>query len=98
MATYAELFDLRQNSELKNKVSVAVIVAAEAIRSLTPPDTAARLAWAKAAFERPANEATRMMMAVLAAHKDSSVAEIVGASDPAVQTAVDAAVDVFAGS
>ena len=33
MATYAELFELQKNRELRNKVTVAVIVAAEEIRA-----------------------------------------------------------------
>lgn len=98
MATYAELFELRGNSGLKNKVTVAVIVAAEAIRATDPPDTAPRIAWAKAAFENPSGEAGRMLMAVLAANKDADVSQIENASDGAIQTQVDAAVDVFAGS
>ena len=98
MATYAELFELRSNSSLKNKVTVAVIVAAEAIRALNPADTVPRVAWAKAAFENPSGEAGRMLMAVLAMNKDVTVPQITGASDTAIQTQVDAAVDVFAGS
>lgn len=97
MATYAELFELRVNSELKNKITVAIIVAAESIRSETTP-TAPRLAWAKGAFENPAAEADRMMMAILAANKDATPAAITGAADAAIQTQVDEAVNVFAGS
>lgn len=97
MATYAELFELRNNSGLKNKVTVAVIVAAEAIRSEGTP-TAPRLAWAKAAFENPKKEAERMLMAVLAANKDADASAIAGASDSTIQTQVTAAVGVFAGS
>ena len=98
MATYAELFELRHNSELKNKVTVAVIVAAESIRSLDPPDTNVRLAWAKAAFENAGGEVGRMLMAILAANKSVPAEDIEGASDTAIQTQVDAAVDLFAGS
>ena len=97
MATYAELFELQKNSELRNKVTVAVIVAAEAIRAEATP-TVPRLAWAKAAFENPQQEAVRMLMAILAANKSATVAQITGASDSAIQTKVDAAVAIFAGS
>jgi hypothetical protein len=40
--------------------------------------------------------ARRIMPAVLAQNRAASLAEIVGADDAAVQTAVNAAVDVFA--
>lgn len=98
MATYAELFEQRNNSSLKNKVTTAVIIAAEAIRALDPADTVPRIAWAKTAFENPADEANRMLMAVLAANKDATVPQIENASDMVIQTQVDAAVDIFAGS
>ena len=97
MATYAELFELQKNRELRNKVTVAVIVAAEDIRAQTTP-TAPRLAWAKAAFENPAQEAVRMLWAVLAANHTATREQIIGASDSAIQAKVDDAVNVFAGS
>lgn len=33
MATYVELFNLRNNSVLRNKISIAIIVSAETIRT-----------------------------------------------------------------
>ncbi len=33
MATYTELYELRNNAALRNKVSVACVIASEAIRS-----------------------------------------------------------------
>lgn len=98
MATYAELFDLRANSAVKNKVTVACIVAAEAIRTENggTANHANRLIWAAAVFANPEHEASRMLWAVLAANKDSTVGQITGATDAQIQAAVDAAVDVFA--
>lgn len=98
MATYTELFDLRHNSDLMNRISVANIVAAEVIRKETTsvPNHANRLIWAKAVFENPTIEAKRMLWAVLAANKDNTVAQITGASDVEIQTAVDTAIDIFA--
>ncbi len=98
MATYIELFNLRNNSILKNRVSVAIIVAAENIRSdgSPPANQAVRLIWAKASFANPNQEADRMLWALLAANKSSTVSNITDASDAVIQTAVDAAVDIFA--
>src|SRR5690349_5644345 len=98
MATYTELFDLRANSALKNKIAVACVVAAEAIRVEAGATTnhANRLVWAKAVFAAPDREAERMLMAVLAQNKDATVVQITGATDATIQTAVNNAVDVFA--
>lgn len=98
MATYAELYGLRNDSALKNKIVVACIVAAEAIRneSDTIPNHANRLIWAAAVFANPIGEADRMYWQLLAANKDQTVAQIQGAPDAAIQSATDAAVDLFA--
>ena len=55
MATYSELFDLRSDSDLRNKIAVAVIIAAETIRNESGATTnnANRLIWAKEASGRP---------------------------------------------
>ena len=95
MATYAELFELRGDRTLRNRITVAVIVAAEAIRANAGSETATRLAWAKAAFENPVSAAASMLMAVLAANKDATVAAIQGADDATLQTNVADAVDIF---
>ena len=98
MATYAELYNLQSDSALKNRVAVACVVAAEAIRGEddATPNHASRILWAAAVFQNPAQEATRLFWAVLAANKDATVAQITGASDSAIQDNVDAAVDLFA--
>ena len=99
MATYQELLSLFNETALKNKITVAVIVAAEAIRTEDPATTnhANRLTWAKAAFENPTSQASKMLMALLAANKDATVSAITSVTDANLQAQVDAAVDVFAG-
>ncbi len=99
MATYMELFALKNDSDLQDKIAVAIVVAAETIRTDSSPPTnqTQRLTWARTAMHDPAAEATRMLWALLAVNKDLTVASIVGASDTAIQTAVDNAVDLFAG-
>lgn len=104
MATYEELFGLKNNSALKNRVATACLIAAETIRAgddtVDPPwdqtNNANRLIWAAAVFDNPRREANRMFWALLAANKDATVANITGATDIAIQNNVDAAVDLFA--
>jgi hypothetical protein len=98
MATYAELLTASSNEVLINKIRVAVVIAAETVRTEagTTPKHAERLVWAKQVFANPDAEARRMIWAVLAQNKAVTLAAIIGATDAAVQTAVDAAVDVFA--
>lgn len=98
MATYAELRGLFGHNELKNKVEVACIVAAETIRGEDPgvANHTNRLLWAKAAFASPRNVAGQMVKALLAANKDAATTAITGATDAAIQTKVDAAIDLFA--
>ena len=98
MATYEELFKLRNNSTLRNKVAVAVAIAADGIRTETAGTTnhANRLIWAKQAMENPSSVGEQVYFAILAANKDKTVAQITGAADTAIQTNVDAAVDLFA--
>jgi len=93
-----ELHGLATDSDLQDKVAVAVIVAAQAIQTETPPaNHAQRLTWAAAALNDPRREAIRMLWAVLAANKGTSRAQILAATDSVLQAAVDAAVDLFAG-
>ena len=99
MATYQELYGLMVGeSALQNKIAVAVIVAAEAIRSEdgATDNHANRLLWAAAAFNSPKPIAKRMMMAVLAANSTVAVGAITGASDEVIQAGVDEVVDLFA--
>lgn len=99
MATYEELYSLMTGqSGLRNRVAVAILVAAEAIRSETveTQNHANRLVWAAEAFGNPKGFASKHFMAVLAANKDVSVESIVAVSDAVLQSAVDGVVDLFA--
>ena len=98
MATYLELRGLFADGTLKNRIEVACIVAAEGIRTEDEGTNnhANRLVWAKAAFTNPNVIRERMLMALLAANKDATVDTIQSVSDAALQTLVDAAVDLFA--
>ena len=98
MATYQELLTASEDSDLRNKLRVAVVVAAETVRTelTSVPNHANRLIWAKKVFTNPDAEVLPMLWATLAANRANSLAQILGASDAVVQTAVDAAVDVLA--
>lgn len=98
MATYAELVQAFGDNTLRTKIMVACVVAAEGVRTAVVPPTnqAQRLVWAKRVFENPRAESERMVWAVLAQNSGATLAQITGASDSLVQTAVNAAVDVFA--
>jgi len=98
MATYTELYGLWSNSVLKNRVTVACIVAANTIRAEDggTENHANRLAWAAQVFANPGMEADRMMMCVLAANNALTVAAITGATDAQIQTAVNDSVNLFA--
>ena len=98
MATYDELYDLRTDSVLKNRVTTACIIAAETVRGEDggTANHANRLLWAKAVFAGPAGEANRMFMAILAANESATVANIQSATDAAIQGNVDDHIDLFA--
>ena len=98
MATYDELLGASGNTALINKVRFAVVVAATTIMTEadTVPNHANRLAWAKTVFADPGRAGIEMMWPVLAQNRTATIAQITGADDATVQTAVDAAVNVFA--
>ena len=98
MATYAELRSLFSSDALRNKIEVAVIIAAEAIRTedAGTANHANRLIWAKRAFASPTSISQQMLMALLAANAAATVAAINGVTDAALQTLVGNAVNIFA--
>lgn len=98
MASYTELYGLWSNADLRNKVAVACIVAADMIRTEDVGTTnhANRLIWAKVALASPASQADTMLMAILAQNKALTVTAILGAADSALQTAVNNAVNILA--
>ena len=97
MATYAELFALTQNGALRDRVSVACMIAAEKIRveAVTIPNNAARRVWARRVLENPDTAALSALRAALVQNATSSVASLTAASDAVLQTAIDAAVDLL---
>lgn len=98
MATFAELTGIAQSNVLLVKMAAAVAIQAEVVRTEAPATANHdnRLKWSKQVFMDPAAMAQKMIWAVLAQNAALSSAQITGASDAALLSAVAAAVDVFA--
>ncbi len=94
MATYTELFGLRSNSALINRIAVAVTIKAQTYIDTTP-SVSDELAWASRVLSAPGTEAQKMLYYLVAVDNTASISQITGASDAAVQTRVDAAVDAL---
>ena len=105
MASYDELHGLLTNAALLKKTTVAVGVAADLIwngnDTGSPWDGtnhANRLVWAARSYEHPKTMAAKLLWAVVIANKDTTVEQITGAGDSAIQANVNAVVDIFATS
>lgn len=97
MANYAELLQAHDNETLRNRVKVAALVAAETVRTepVDTPNHASRLIWAKQVFQNPESWIS-LLWPVLVQNRAATLDQITGADDATVQTAVDAAINVFA--
>lgn len=98
MATYLEIKTLFNDSDLNDKVQVACLIASKTVKdeSAAAPNHANRLKWAKAAFANPTSAATAMLKVLLADNNTLTLVQIQAASDAAIQSAVNAAINVFA--
>jgi len=94
MATYQELFDLRRESALRNKVSVACVKKAQSLMDGATP-TANEIAWSSNALENPIQVADKIMHYVLSANSGATTAQILNATDAAIQANVNAAADAL---
>ena len=95
---YTDVLVAAQAPTLNQQVRVACMIASEAIRTEAPATTnhANRLLWAKQVFNDPVTQGNKMIWAVLAQNVGASLAAVQSATDATVQTAVNAAVDVLA--
>ncbi len=94
MATYQELFDLRSDSSLRNKVAVACVKKAQALLAGGTP-TANEVARASSTLSSPIAQADKLFAYVLAANSAATVSQIQNATDTAIQTNVDTAADAL---
>jgi hypothetical protein len=97
-ATYTELLSAFEHIGLRQKIRVAITVAADKIRADASPPTnqAKRLKWAAAALVNPDSLVDQMIRAAVVQNRAASYTAITGADDASVQTAVDNAVNLFA--
>jgi hypothetical protein len=99
MALYTELYQLAlSDSTLRSRATVACVIAANTVRTEDPgvANHANRLLWAADALKHPAAWGERMLWAALAQNAGSTVAQIQGASDATLQTAINNTIDLFA--
>lgn len=100
MATYDELYalTLSAGANLMNRIKIACIVSCDKISAEAAGTTnhANRIKWAKETLADPERATQMMLRAVLAKNRAATSAQITGADDATVQTAVDAAVDLLA--
>lgn len=94
MADYKDLFNLLKEPELRNKVKVAIAIKAQTLLDGVTPSVA-EVAWADDALKSLKVKADEIMNYVIAANSDKTIVQITGAGDAAIQTNVDAAVDVI---
>ena len=94
MATYTDIYNLRSDSGLRNKVAVAVIKKAQNLLDGGTP-TPNEVAWSSNAIGNANQQAEKILSYVLAANSGSTVTAIKGATDAAIQTNVDKAVDAL---
>ena len=90
MALYTELRGLFADDELKNRVEIATIIAANNILSGTP--SIEQQKWAAHTFSSPRSESNKALMSVLAENNGLTVTQIQNASDVAIQNAVNSVV------
>jgi len=99
MATYQELRSLFNDSDMMEKMDVAVVIAANNL--ITGTETAADKAWISSVLANPRPEAEKAMLVVLAENSGLEVSAIQSATDSAIQnnvnTIVPILVDAFAG-
>jgi hypothetical protein len=98
MASYLELLDASNDDTLNQRMRVAVVIAAELVRTESTATTnhTARAAWAKTVYADPTAVAHKMIYAVLAQNAAAPLATILAATDASIQTAVNAAIDALA--
>jgi len=92
MAALEELPTIFADSGLRNKVSAAICIKAHALITAETP-AANQLAWAGQALRNTSGEVEWLLKYLIASVADLDVAQIASATDAAIQTRVNEAVD-----
>lgn len=97
MATYQALYDAAGTAPtLDKQIMVALTIKANLLAKTSTP-TAAQKEFAVAALKNPADYLSTVRNYIFADYNTAAIAAITGATDAAVQTAVNAAVDTLLG-
>lgn len=88
MATYTELRDLYGDDALKNRLDIAVTVAAQELMEGATPTTGEQQ-WAASVLRDPRPVTEQALRFLLAKDRTASVSAIQGATDAAIQARVD---------
>ena len=92
MAKFEELFELRTNSEVLNRLPAPICVKCDSVLTVGNLSDVQK-EWARQGYENPDSIKAKIIWPMLIANKDKTIAEIKTASEEAVQTNVDAAID-----
>lgn len=104
MTDYKDIRKMYTNAAMRDRVAVAIAVAADKIRTekdsdggfaRDPKARARRVAWAKAVLGKTETQVNRFWQAILASNHKKDITEIAGWTDEAVQTEVESLVDFF---
>ena len=97
MATYLELARITEHNEwgdfFDKTVTATQVKAAAIIDAGT--STTTQLDWARASMDRPRRAANSLVPYVIAVNHEATIEQILAASDNAIQTNIDAAVDAL---
>ena len=93
MATYQEIRELFRNSDLQEKMEAAAIIAANTLAEGTP--TSAENAYIADVYTNPKSESLKLLMGVLAKNASLTPAQILSATDEALQAQVDLIVPIL---
>lgn len=99
MATYSELSTIQDGAEWNgflNRVRVACTIKAAAILDSVTP-TQSQLDWANATIKTPNQSGQDIVFYVIAKNSGATLNQIYTATDAAIQTNVNAAVDALTG-
>ena len=98
MATLTEIYNLWNESALQNKITQAALVVAYNVlaEAISVTNHTNRVKWAVAVTGNPQHWGTILMRVMLAKHNALSIAQITGATDATLLSAVEGVVNVFA--
>jgi hypothetical protein len=89
--TYSELFSLRSNSELLNKITTAIAIKCKDV--IDSSSIIVQKDWARKYLKDPESLKDKIIWSLLVANKDVEVSVITEATDSNIQSAVNTAID-----